>query len=116
SGWMLRFVDISEAFAARPWPGAPDARFAIGVVDEHLPWNSGTFRLTFESGRCTLTPAPAETPVLTADQRVWAQIYAGFIQPGQAMATGRLTCTDESALRALSLAAAGKEMWFYEFF
>ncbi|HYF93727.1 MAG TPA: GNAT family N-acetyltransferase [Symbiobacteriaceae bacterium] len=116
SGWMLRFVDMLAAFETRPWPGAPEASFAIGAVDEHLPWNSGTFRLRIEAERCTLTPAPAETAALAADQRTWAQLYAGFIQPEQAVMTGRMTCTDEKALKALSAALAGKEMWFYEYF
>lgn len=116
AGWMLRFVDIAAAFAQRPWPGAPDASFAIGVVDEHLPWNNGTFRLAFEAGRCAVTPAPADTPVLSADQRTWAQLYAGLVRPEQAVATDRLRCTDPTALRILSQATAGQEMWFYEYF
>lgn len=116
AGWMLRFVDIAAAFAQRPWHGAPDASFAIGVVDEHLPWNHGTFRLTFEAGRCTFTPAPAETPVLSADQRTWVQLYTGMVRPEQAAATDRLHSTNPTALRILSQATAGQEMWFYEYF
>jgi predicted acetyltransferase len=116
AGWMLRFVDIAKAFAERPWPGAPAASFAIGVADEHLPWNNGTFRITFEAGRCTLAPAPADTPVLTADQRTWVQLYAGLVRPEQAVVTDRLRCTDPTALRILSQATAGQEMWFYEYF
>lgn len=116
SGWMLRFVDLPAAFAARPWDGMPDSSFAIAVVDEHLPWNNGTFRVTFGSGHCTVSPAPAETPVLAADQRTWAQLYAGFVRPEQAHASGRLACTDRNFLQILSHGTAGKELWFYEFF
>lgn len=116
TGWMLRLVDARAAFEQRPWHGAPNASFAIGVADQHLPWNNGTFRLTFEAGRCTLTPAQAETPVLSADQRTWAQVYAGLDRPEQAAATDRLRCTDPTALRILSQATAGQEMWFYEYF
>jgi len=116
SGWMLRFVDIKAAFEERPWPGAPDGSFVIGVSDAHLPWNHGTFRLAFESGRCSLVPAPTEIPVLTADQRVWAQLYAGFVRPEAAVASGHFSCADEKAMCILSRATAGKEMWFYEFF
>ncbi|HWI63564.1 MAG TPA: GNAT family N-acetyltransferase [Symbiobacteriaceae bacterium] len=116
SGWMLRFVDLQAAFEQRPWHGAPDGSFVIGVQDGHLPWNNGTFRLTFAAGRCTLTPAPAETAVLAADQRTWAQLYAGFVQPEVAVGTGKLTCSDNRTLQLLSQAIAGKELWFYEFF
>jgi predicted acetyltransferase len=116
SGWMLRMVDLAAAFTARPWRGAPDATFAISVADELLPWNSGTFRLSFEAGHAALVPAPTEMPALAADVRTWVQFYAGFIRPSQAAATGRLTCTDPAALRTLEYATAGKEMWFYEFF
>jgi predicted acetyltransferase len=116
SGWMLRLVDVTAAFTARPWGGAPDTAFAIGVADENLPWNHGTFRLSFDAGRATLTPAPTDLPVIAADVRTWAQLYAGFIRPAQAAATGRLTCSDPAALLALEHATAGKEMWFYELF
>jgi predicted acetyltransferase len=116
SGWMLRFVDMAAAFTARLWRGAPDASFTIGVSDDQLPWNRGTFRLTFEAGHAALVPAPAETPVLAADVRTWVQLYTGLIRPSQAVTTGRLTCTDPAALRTLEYATAGKEMWFYEFF
>jgi predicted acetyltransferase len=116
SGWMLRLVDMAAAFACRPWHGAPDTAFAIGVADEHLPWNHGTFRLTFDAGRATLAPAPTDLPVIAADIRTWAQLYAGFIRPAQAAATGRLTCSDPAALLALEHATAGKEMWFCELF
>ncbi|MDF2626613.1 MAG: GCN5-related N-acetyltransferase [Symbiobacteriaceae bacterium] len=116
AGWMLRFVDFQAAFEQRPWPGAPDASFVIGVADEHLPWNNGTFRLTFEAGRCKVTPAAAETPVLTADQRTWVQIYSGLVRPDQAVRTDHLRCTNLDALHKLVRAIAGQEMWFYEYF
>lgn len=116
SGWMLRLVDLKPAFEQRPWPGAPDGALTFAVTDAQAPWNQGTWRLSFESGHATLSPAPTATPDLTTHITTLAQLYAGFVKPGEAVRTGRLTCADPRALKLLAQATTDTEMWFYEFF
>jgi predicted acetyltransferase len=116
SGWMLRLIDLKAAIEARPWPGAPNGSLVIGVTDEQAPWNAGTWRLEFEDGRAAVNLAPAETPSLSANVQTWAQWYAGFIRPKQAVATGNLSGTDARSLALLAGATAGEEMFFFEFF
>jgi predicted acetyltransferase len=116
SGWMLRFIDVKAAFEGRPWPGVPNGSLTLGITDEQAPWNAGTWRLTFESGRATLVPAAAETPALSASVNTWIQLYAGALRPAQAVASGCLACSDDGALRLLAQATGGAELWFYEFF
>ncbi|HYG56748.1 MAG TPA: GNAT family N-acetyltransferase, partial [Symbiobacteriaceae bacterium] len=112
SGWMLRLVDLKLAYEQRPWPDTPDGTLTIAITDPHAPWNENTWRITFDSARAAVSPAPAETSQLSADITTLAQLWAGFIRPEQAVATGRLHCSDPRALDFLR----AKEMWFYEFF
>ena len=116
AGWQLRLVDLKSAFEQRPWPGAPNGSLVIGVLDEHAPWNSGTWRILFEGGQATVTPAPEELPGLSATVQTWAQLYAGFVKPGRAAVSGRLEAPDAGALRLLTQVTADREMFFYEFF
>jgi hypothetical protein len=53
---------------------------------------------------------------VSASVQTWAQWYAGFVRPDQAVATGRLSATDVRSLDLLAAATAGEEMFFFEFF
>lgn len=116
SGAMLRFVDLKPAFEQRPWPGTPNGALTLTVTDEHAPWNQGTWKVAFETGRATVSAVPAATSQLSVDITTLAQLYAGFVRPDQAAWSGRLQCSDPKALRLLAAATAGKELWYYEFY
>jgi predicted acetyltransferase len=116
SGWQLRLVDLKAAFEQRLWPGAPDSKLTIGVTDEQAPWNQGTWRITFGAGRAAVTPAPADTPALSASVQTWAQLYAGLLRPQEAVRSGRLAGSDAGSLATLARATGGQELFFFEFF
>lgn len=116
SGWQLRLVDLKAAFEQRAWPGAPDGALTIGVQDEHAPWNTGTWRITFEGGRAEVSPAREERADLAATVQTWAQVYCGFLRPHQALMSGRLEAPNPSALALLSQATADRELLFTEGF
>lgn len=116
SCWMLRLVDLKAAIERRPWPGTPNGTLVIGVTDEQALWNAGTWRIEFENGRAAVNSAPADTPTVSASVQTWAQWYAGFVRPNQALATGRMSGTDARSLDLLTAATAGEEMFFFEFF
>jgi predicted acetyltransferase len=116
SRWMLRLVDLKAAFAARPWPADAVGTLTIAVQDDQAPWNQSTWRVQFEAGHAAVTAAPAETPALSASVQTWAQLYAGFVSPADAVATGRLAGSDPGAVALLVRATAGGSLHFFEYF
>lgn len=115
-GWQLRLIDLKAAFEARPWPQEVSGSLVVWVRDQSAPWNTGTWKISFEEGRASVNHAPAGTPSLSADVQTWAQLYAGYVTPAAAVRSGRLEAADPAALRLLTLAVAGDPLFFYEFF
>lgn len=115
-GWMLRLIDFKEAFEARPWSAMANGSVCVEVRDEHAPWNTGTWRITFEGGRAVVAAASAESPALSSDIQTWAQLYAGFVRPEVAAETGRLQVSNRAGLRLLNMATTGEPLFFPEFF
>jgi predicted acetyltransferase len=116
SGWQLRLVDVAAAFEGRPWPAGVQGSLTLQVQDEHAPWNAGTWRVTFEAGHAAVRQAPEATPDLSASVQTWAQLYAGFLAPDQAVETGMLACSDPAALRLLADALRGPAVDFTDAF
>jgi predicted acetyltransferase len=77
----LRLVDVPAALAARAY--ATDVALTLGVRDERLPENAGSWRL--ESGRCARADGP---PDLELDVRDLAAAYLGGVAVGTLRAAG----------------------------
>jgi predicted acetyltransferase len=54
NGPMVRIVDLRRALEAIPYHGVERADLDLAVVDEHAPWNDGTFSLRVRDGRATV--------------------------------------------------------------
>ena len=115
---MLRLVDVAAALQARPY--AADGEVTLAVTDPFLEWNTGVYQLAVRDGRGTVTfrpgAAPAAGAALSLDQRVLAQLYAGYLTADEAAELGLLTSHDPAALVAAGRIFAGPRPIFTDFF
>jgi predicted acetyltransferase len=95
--WMLRIVHAERALSDRGYP-ALDAAVDFDLVDEHLPENSGCFRLEVERGRARVTPGGSGAVRLS--ERGLAALYTGF-QTASELARAGLLVADDTSLATL---------------
>ena len=115
---MLRLVDVAAALQARPYAG--DGAVTLAVTDPFLEWNTGVYGLTARDGQGTVAFQPGAAAAagagLSLDQRVLAQLYAGYLTADEAAELGLLTVHDPAALAAAGRIFAGPRPTFTDFF
>lgn len=97
--WMLRLIDLPGAMAARGWH--PDARGQVhlAVVDEHAPWNQGTWVLDVADGSAQATPGGDGTvEVSIGGLSSW---WAGYAPAARLARTGHLASADRRSLTTM---------------
>ena len=99
--WMLAFVDLAGAVAARGYPEAVRGSIGLVVDDPHRPANSGTWQLRVDDGAATLERGgEARVAVAASDL---AAVFSGHLDPARLAHAGRLghpTPGDVGLLRA----------------
>ena len=99
--WMLAFVDLPGAVAARGYPEAVRGSLGLVVDDPHRPANSGTWQLRVDDGAATLERGgEARVAVAASDL---AAVFSGHLDPARLAHAGRLghpTPGDVGLLRA----------------
>jgi predicted acetyltransferase len=116
SYWMLRLVDLAEAFGARPYPPEVAGRVVLRVEDPLCPWNSGTWTLEVEAGEGRLRRGDATSGLgggATSGSgagatrlRGLAALFTGFAAPDQLARVGLLDGVDGPGLELLRRAFA----------
>ncbi|GAA5172771.1 GNAT family N-acetyltransferase [Amycolatopsis dongchuanensis] len=101
--WYLRVVDFPAAVAARGWPAArflaEGTQTCVEIVDEHAPWQAGTYRLVVRDGTVHCVPIDAR-PDVRLHARALGPWYSGAVPTTTLRRTG--LCTgDGSTLDAL---------------
>ncbi|MCU1370193.1 MAG: family N-acetyltransferase [Ilumatobacteraceae bacterium] len=94
--WMLRLVDVPGAVAARGWPAGASGRVHLAVVDEHAPWNHGTWILEVADGEARATPGGDGT--VEASIGGLSSWWAGYAPATRLARTGHLRSADRRAL------------------
>jgi predicted acetyltransferase len=85
-GPMLRVLDVPAAVERRTrWGPVAPLRFGLEVVDDVVPENTGPFVIDFDGRRASVTRGSAR-PTLQTSARGFAQIFAGELQLGDAIA------------------------------
>ncbi|GAA4635551.1 GNAT family N-acetyltransferase [Actinoallomurus vinaceus] len=77
ASWMLRVLDAPAAVAARGFPTGLSAEVPLTITDEERPGNAGSWRLSVDGGRATLTRTDGEPDALRLSARGLAALYAG---------------------------------------
>lgn len=97
--WMLRIIDLPGAMAARGWPSQARGQVHLAVIDEHAPWNHGTWVLDVADGHATATPGGDGTVEATiGGLSSW---WAGYAPATRLARTGHLASADRNALAVL---------------
>jgi predicted acetyltransferase len=97
--WMLRVVDLPGAVAGRGWH--PDARGQVhlAVVDEHAPWNHGTWVLEVADGGARATPGGDGT--VEASIGGLSSWWSGYATASRLARTGHLASADRRSLTTM---------------
>jgi predicted acetyltransferase len=99
--WMLAFVDLPGAIAARGYPEGVSGSVQLAVDDPHRPANSGKWMLSIAGGKAALEPG-GECRVEVAASDL-AAMFTGNLAPERLARAGRLghpTPADMGLLRA----------------
>jgi predicted acetyltransferase len=99
--WMLAFVDLPGAIAARGYPEGVSGSAQLAVYDPHRPTNSGKWVLSIAGGKAALQPGGDGRVEVAA--RDLAAMFAGHLAPQRLARAGRLghpTLADMDLLRA----------------
>jgi predicted acetyltransferase len=110
--WMLRVVDPERALTDRGYP-ARDARVDFELTDEHLPENSGRFRLEVSKGQARVVRGGSGAVRLS--ERGLAALYTGF-QSAAELGRAGLLAADESWLATLHDLFAGPSPAMADYF
>jgi predicted acetyltransferase len=120
---MLRLVDVAAALQARSYAADAEGEVTFAVNDPFLAWNTGIYRLAVEGGHGKVDFQPSDgsgaqegRAGLSLDQRTLAQLYAGYLTPGEAAELGLLTVHEPGALQAATRIFAGPRPTFTDFF
>lgn len=111
--WMLRVVDAAAALRARGYPPI-DGAIDLVLVDELLPENEGSYRLTLTGGRASLSRGLGG-PGLHLGPRGLAALYSGFVSPAE-LARAGLIQGSEAALATAAAIFAGPPPAMVDFF
>lgn len=103
--WMLAFVDLPGAIAARGYPAGVTGSLALTVDDPHRAANSGSWVLTVADGEATLEPGRAGRATVSASDL--AALFTGHLDPLRLARAGRLGHPDATELGVLRAAFAG---------
>ncbi|HKP52540.1 MAG TPA: GNAT family N-acetyltransferase [Chloroflexia bacterium] len=103
SGYMLRLLDVEEAFRQRTFQPEIEGEFTFAVADEILPINSGIYHLQVRDGKANIEKLPVTSKSkaragVRMDARALAQLYGGYIAPVRAAATGQIEVLKEDGL------------------
>jgi predicted acetyltransferase len=103
--WMLAFVDLPGAIAARGYPEAVSGNVALEVHDPHRSANHGTWTLSVAGGAGTLERGgDARVAVAASDL---AAVFSGHLDPLRLASAGRLGHPSPADLGLLRTAFAG---------
>ena len=112
---MSRIVDVPGAFAyCRPVP-ASSGTVIFALKDDCAPWNTGTWRITFEGGK-TQAERTNSAPQLELDIQALSQAYHGTPTLDTLRAAERLTIHDEAGFTTLKQLLDGPPMWMSDSF
>ncbi|MEV3993724.1 GNAT family N-acetyltransferase [Streptomyces sp. NPDC049837] len=100
-GLWVRLVDAAAALTGRSWAAPVDV--VLDVRDDHLPANSGRFRLTATPGTCSYERVDG-APDLSFDVRDLAACYLGGTEVRHLVRAGLVTEHTEGAAAALDAA------------
>src|SRR5262249_33617864 len=112
---MARIVDVPGAFAYCVPPPDTNGAVTLSVQDECAPWNTGTWRVTFEGGK-TFTERTNAAPQLAFDIQALSQVYHGMPTLDMLRAAERLTVYDEAGYLTLKRLLDGPPMWMNDGF
>lgn len=91
--WMLRIVDVEQAFATRGYRRGVRAAVDLAIVDEILPECGGAFRLRVQDGSAAVTRGGSGAVRL--GPRGLAALYAGFATARDLARQGLLEAKEE---------------------
>lgn len=111
--WMLRLVDVAQAFGRRGYPPAATGQVHLQIRDESAPWNDGPHVLTLDASRATLERGGAGTAQI--DVRTLAAVYSGWLDVRQARRYGLLSASDAD-VDLLGAALTGPTPWMLSYF
>ncbi|WP_426572951.1 GNAT family N-acetyltransferase [Aquihabitans sp. McL0605] len=97
--WMLRLIDAPGAVAARGWAAGVEGSVDLALVDEHAPWNNGTWSLHVADGHGTLTPGGDAT--VEASIGGLSSWWSGYATATKLARTGHLRSADHRALATM---------------
>jgi predicted acetyltransferase len=104
--WMLAFVDLPGAVAARGYPEGVSGSVPLHVVDPHRPANSGSWVLSVADGEANLEPGgDGRVEVAVTDL---AAVFTGHLDPLRLARAGRLGAATPADVGLLRAAFAGQ--------
>lgn len=104
AGYMLRLLDIEEAFRQRTFQPEAQGEFTFSLQDEMLPVNNGAYRVLVREGKAEaqkLSGGEEGKAGVELDAKSLAQLYGGYIAPVQAAQTGQIGVLKEADLAGM---------------
>jgi predicted acetyltransferase len=110
---MLRIVSVPRALRARGYPAGVEAELHLEVSDDILGENIGRLVLKVRDGKGTLKRGGEGR--IKLDIRALAQLYTGFMSPGDLRLAGNLVYPDDD-LPILQTVFSGPRPWIRDDF
>jgi predicted acetyltransferase len=114
SMWMLRVIDAKAAIEGRGFTEGVHVSAWLTIVDDLLPGNDGTWRLTLADGRAAFDRTAGDPAALTLGPRGLAALYAGTPVSALRLA-GLVTGGTPAGDAALSAAFTGQAFMLDDF-
>jgi predicted acetyltransferase len=109
-------VDLKAALEGLPYdPGLSGHLGLAMAADPGAPWNDGGWKLSWNSGKLTVTKQEADASTVQMSPHVLAQLYIGYRSMAQLVDAGELAVHDsqrELLSRAFPVYPAYLDDWF----
>lgn len=111
--WMLRIVDVRQAFEQRGYAPGISAELHLDIVDDLIPANTGRLVVRVHEGRAAVEPGGRGD--LKADIRGLAPLYTGHLS-AIGLAVAGLASGPEAVLRTADSVFGAGTPWMTDFF
>ena len=115
-GPMFRLIDLKAAWEQRSVNNTAPFAVAFIVIDEQIPENNGTWRLTIDGTRVAVDRQPQGDLTIGLDISTLSRLFIGALSPQQAVNAGLLECDRPELLATLGQALAVPEPWTFDRF
>ena len=93
---MMRVVDFPAFCESIDVPETATGKCVVKIIDEHCPWNEGTYMISPSNGRLNVEPTDKE-PEVALDALNLSRITGGYTTATTLHGLGEIDCSRKTA-------------------